>query len=268
MLHADALERLADAATERHGLERVLADPSSDPELRDHVASCAQCQREVRAWQQTTAALLLAAPGAASVPDDLEAIAPPLSAEARERLLAAARQSPKAALPGPAPEPADTVFPLARRGGRLRWVALAAAAALVAVFVLGAFVGGSIGARSNQSADELRAALAASGKILSQPDHRQAPLVDAAGTAVGSVIVDGQSGDIVVLATSTDGDQETEYHCYLVRDGTRTWLGEMQAQAGATFWAGQVDDVEDLGRTGDVIQVTGGSTEPEFTATF
>ena len=88
---------------------------------------------------------------------------------------------------------------------------------------------------------------------------------------MGSVLIDGQNGDIVVLSTGGDdgGNGTAEYHCYLIRgDSPRTWLGEMVAQAGTSFWAGRVDDVTDLGRPGDVIQVVDDGRSPEFTATF
>jgi hypothetical protein len=153
---------------------------------------------------------------------------------------------------------------------RFRWLALAAAAVLV-VFVCGALLGGPLGlVRTNNTADQLRLALAASGRIIESADHRQAALLTADGDAVGAVLVDGQSGDLVVLSNGGDEDTGTEvYHCYLVRgDGPRTWLGEMVAQAGTTFWAGHVDDVADLGRAGDVILIVDGGTAPEFTATF
>ena len=73
-------------------------------------------------------------------------------------------------------------------------------------------------------------------------NHRQAALISADGTAVGSVLIDGQNGDIVVLSTGGDdeGSANAEYHCYLIRGDTpRAWLGEMVAQAGTSFWAGQ-----------------------------
>jgi hypothetical protein len=324
--HAEAIDRIGDAATERHGIERLMGDPSSDPELRAHIASCDACQSEVRAWQQTAAALLLAAPvsGAAAgdaiagrviadrtidnraITDDAvegdELSVPPLSGETRERVLATVRSSgiPRgdapAATPPMMPLPvlassaplspmapvATTAAPLTmavspaskaqsgRRPVRFRWLALAAAAVLV-IFVAGALLGAPLGlVHSDQMASELRSALAASGRILEQPTHRQAALVDTDGTPVGAVVVDGQNGDIVVLSNGGD-DQggNAEYHCYLVRgDSPRTWLGAMVAQAGTSFWVGHVDKVTDLGRPGDVIEVVDKGTSPEFTATF
>lgn len=310
MLHADAVDRLTDAATERHGIERVMAEPSSDPELRAHVASCASCQREVRAWQQTAAALLLAAPGLAraavaetpSGPDArsgatagvavenaevVPVVAPPLSADAKDRVLASIRtagvpRGGSASLPAPGAAPMPAVMatrgtrPAAgagssRRPVRFRWLALAAAAVL-AVFVSGALLGGPLGlVRGNGTvnADQLKAAVAASGHILQQPDHRQAALLDARRVAVGSVLVDPLDGEIVVLSNGGGDADAAEYHCYLVRGSNpRTWLGKMNAQAGTSFWAGQVDDVADLGAAGDIIEVVDGGTSPEFTATF
>ena len=91
-----------------------------------------------------------------------------------------------------------------RKPVRFRWLALAAAAVLI-VFVAGALLGTPLGlVHGNASADQLRTALAASGRILEQPGHRQAALVDKDGTAVGSVLIDGQNGDIVVLSTGGD----------------------------------------------------------------
>ena len=62
--HAEAIDRIGDAATERHGIERLMGDSSSDPELRAHIATCDACRHEIRAWQTTAAALMLAAPAA------------------------------------------------------------------------------------------------------------------------------------------------------------------------------------------------------------
>jgi hypothetical protein len=318
--HAEAIDRIGDAATERHGIERLMGEPSSDPELRAHIASCDSCQRELRAWQTTTAALMLAAPATAAAGaetvDGLTTIGnesiPPLPADIRDRVLASVQsrgvtrggapasvgavgaqstQSPSPrpitalpvapppafALPGPvtsAPVPVATsakATTAERRPVRFRWLALAAAAVLI-VFVAGAILGAPLGlVRTNTNSDQLRTALAASGRILEQPNHRQAALVEADGTAVGSVIIDGEHGDIVVLSNGGNdtGATSAEYHCYLVRgDAPRTWLGAMVAQAGTSFWAGHVDNVTDLGRPGDVIQVVDGGATPEFTATF
>ncbi len=295
--HAEAIDRIGDAATERHGIERLMAEPSTDSDLRAHIASCDACQREVRAWQTTTMALMLAAPASVADADhpaddgvivaDIEST-PVLPTDVRERVLSsvqsrgiqrgAAQPPPSvpvpvavvvtpAAFPPAAPQPAAST----RRPVRFRWLALAAAAVLV-VFVAGALLGAPLGlVHGNEPADRLRTALAASGRILEQPDHRQAALVDADGTAVGSVLIDGQNGDIVVLSNGGDdtGGTSAAYHCYLIRgDSPRTWLGVMVGEAGTSFWAGRVDNVTDLGRPGDVIQVVDGGTSPEFTATF
>lgn len=306
--HAEAIDRIGDAATERHGIEHLMGDPSSDSDLRAHIASCDACQHEVRAWETTAAALMLAAPAAQAASaengllddglmaaDDLAPV-PPLSADTRDRVLAtvqsqgiprgaAVTPEPARVSPVPVPmavsyaaQPTTATLPsLPAKGGssrrpvRFRWLALAAAAVLL-VFVAGALLGAPLGlVHGNTNADQLRTALAESGRILEQPDHRQAALIDADGTAVGSVIIDGQNGDIVVLSNGGDdeGNTTAEYHCYLIRaDTPRTWLGEMVAQAGTSFWAGRVDEVTDLGRPGDVIQVIDGGTSPEFTATF
>src|SRR3954469_23395043 len=71
--HAEAIDRIGDAATERHGIERLMADSSSDSELRAHIATCEACQQEVRAWQTTAAALRLAAPVTSAQSSELEA---------------------------------------------------------------------------------------------------------------------------------------------------------------------------------------------------
>jgi hypothetical protein len=240
----------------------------------------------------TAAALMLAAPTSndevsdvgdrGAIAADLDPV-PPLSAGARDRVLAGVQSRGLPNVPNPrrvaAPAPASLpIAPLSasqatasRRPVRFRWLALAAAAVLL-VFVAGALLGAPLGlVNGTPNTDELRSALAASGRILEQPNHRQAALVDREGTPVGSVLIDGEHGDIVVLSTGgDDGENATaEYHCYLIRgDDPRTWLGEMVAQAGTSVWAGHVDDVTDLGRPGDVILVVDDGTSPEFTATF
>jgi hypothetical protein len=311
--HAEAIDRIGDAATERHGIEHLMGDPSSDAELRAHIATCDACQHEILAWETTAAALMLAAPsfdsasasidvlGDEAITDNLAPV-PPLSADTRDRVLATIQTQgiPRGTAPAPeqprvAPVPVSVVpalspptaatasaapisFPTsaakpasARRPVRFRWLALAAAAVLV-VFVAGALLGSPLGlVHTNTNANQLRTALAESGRILEQPTHRQAALVDANGTAVGAVVIDGQNGDIVVLSNGGDetGNGSAEYHCYLIRaDSPKTWLGEMVGEAGTSFWAGRVDKVTDLGRPGDVIQVVDGGTSPEFTATF
>lgn len=79
MDHAEVLARLEAAVVGPGRLWSIETDDSADGlALREHIASCAECAAEWRAWQTLHAGL------AAAAPDDLHA-----PAEARSRVLAA-----------------------------------------------------------------------------------------------------------------------------------------------------------------------------------
>jgi hypothetical protein len=277
MDHADALERLADAAVAARGSERLALGDSLEPSLGAHVDGCTACQAEVAAWSLAARALVGATPDTQGLP-----------ASARERILQAVVSTgvPRGRAATTNPSAIEVVrgdviggpegIHLGRRARPsgptpvpFRRLALAAAAVL-AVFVAGALLGGPLGVSPrDKGAAELAAAITASNGILQQPAHREAVLVRSDGSRAGSVLVDPTSGQIVVMSSQDDAANAEEYHCYLVRDGQPgVWIGPMHTEEGASFWAGWVRNVADLGRPGDVIQVVDGGEAPELTATF
>ncbi|MEA2622042.1 MAG: hypothetical protein QOH61_952 [Chloroflexota bacterium] len=264
MEHAEALERLADAASEPAVLLRIERDGSPElAPLRAHLRGCAECRLELEAWQLTAEALRAASGDTMRAP-----------ADARERILSsvAATGVPRGSRPdaadGAAVEPARgsqraTVVPFRR-------LALAAAAAVV-IFVGGALLGGPLGltSRDDREKTAITAVVRASDRILQQADHREARLLTPDGSAGGVVLIDPASGEIVVTSAALDSAQHAEYHCYLARDGApETWIGPMRTADGTSYWAGKITAYQDPGRPGDVLLIRDGEGAPELTATF
>jgi hypothetical protein len=281
MDHAEVLERLADAAAQAHGAERLRLGDSLDPALQAHLDGCATCSAELGAWRITAQALVASTPDSVRIPMAardriLETVV--ATGISRGEAVPTADVNPRTpaaldVLRGDVLGGATGTFRGAPPSGptpiRFRRLALAAAAVL-AVFVAGSLLGGPLGlSPRNKAAVALAGAIAASDSILQQPSHREAVLIRSDGTKVGSVLVDPTNGQIVVLSSGAEPTHPQEYHCYLVRDGQPgVWIGPMHTEEGTSFWAGWVRDVPDLGRPGDVIQVVDGDAAPELTATF
>ena len=165
MDHAEVQARIEAAVTGPGKLAALEADRSPEGvALIRHIESCDECRKELEAWRLVDASL------AVGTPDTV--VAPP---EARRRILAAVvaqgvARGAGASVPPPIPVAPDAPVdvradltasgttrrpspmrrtptePATSRATGFRWLALAAAAA-VAIFVLGAILGGRSGSR-------------------------------------------------------------------------------------------------------------------------
>lgn len=211
---------------------------------RAHIATCTECAAYDEATRR--AALKLD-------------IARGPSPEVRTRTLAAAHRLTRAragdALAAAAPH---------RTGGGLTW-RLAAALVLI-VAVLGAGAGAWWANAARQDSDHLANAVAMVSTLANSPGAHEVVLRDAAGTGMGIAVMSEATHELAVLATHLAAD--TEYKCYLERDGQRTRIGRMYVDRGIQYWAGAMDSAMDM-QPGDVLVVATDATAPAvLTATL
>jgi hypothetical protein len=234
--HAEAQQRLQDALLAPGKLDAIEADETPEGlRLSEHLASCAACRRELEALRETSALLALAAP------DHLHA-----PAEARERVLRAVANT-GAVRARPAPWAMGRRWPPA--------TSRVAAAAAVAVVVVGSLLGVQLLAQRDQSAQqarELARLTAATDLLLREPDLVRVTLLGADGRPAGSLLQDPSEDRIVVVAQGLPAPPAGErYGCYLERDGRRLEVGWMRLSGDLAYWAGPMDEPSDAGRSGD-----------------
>lgn len=178
------------------------------------------------------------------------------SAPATESVLAGSVAAESAAVRTlPPVEPPITLGRRRESGLRFRWLALAAAAAVL-VFVGGALFGGVLGlTQPPEPPRGLLAVVNATDDILQRPGHVQLVLQTVDGRSGGSMLLDPASERIVVLSQALQPVPGTRYGCFVVRDGKRTWIGPMFFDSGTAYWAGRSTAVPDLGRPGDILEV-------------
>ena len=269
MDHSEARDRLLDLALEPARLRAF--DRQSDlvaPELRAHLAGCAECRAELESWRATVAALDTAvstAPTIGAAPAgslrnlsvDADAAGVALPQRLRARTLAAARARPAlepAARESAAPEPVDSErnnSPVAAMAAarRLRgamnagtWLAIAAALVVVVA-------GAALVVDRTQQLDSARTEAAALGtvtasldRILQDPDHKVASLTTSTGASAGSVSWSVSQGSVVVLAEALQSPPPGHvYRCWIEQGATRVAVGEMQFSSSIAYWAGSVD---------------------------
>ncbi|MEO8461892.1 MAG: hypothetical protein ABI555_01655, partial [Chloroflexota bacterium] len=167
MLHAEALERLADLALEPGRLARLESDGSTEMvALRSHLAACDRCATELAGWRRTWAWIGLAGsapgesgdvgwavPGASGSPEDEVGFV-----RAPESLRSATLAAVDAELDSPAEgrtmpsirRPADPAPRAAARRPSAPWLGVAAAL----VLALGA---GTLALNRSAELDQLRA---------------------------------------------------------------------------------------------------------------
>ena len=250
MDHAEARELMADLlATPGDGAADAAAATGAAAlaELDAHLAGCPECAAEQRSLRATAAALALA-------------IGPPRGA--RSRVLANVAQLGRQRSPSTA-EPRRRRFSL----GLPRALAAAAVVAVLA-FVAGA-VGGALLPRDDESAALAKAAMMMAD-LARQPTAHTMTLTDAAGAPGGTVIYEPASHQLVVFSEALERPASGRYDCYVERAGERTWVGPMQFEASAAFWAGPVTQPSDLGRPGDRFLVLRDAADatPKLSATF
>lgn len=307
MEHAGALERMAAAVAAPGGLTTLIADTSPESAgLRDHVRGCPSCAAEWRAWSVVSLGLAAAVPDEITMrPEARDAILGSILARPRANPVPAAPIPVSATTAGIASPPVGgggghsqpvtkpSVVPggrtgrtagmssaasraarrepePARSGSMLRWLGLAAAAALL--FVAGAALGRPLGIGSEAPAPTSRAPviLAAAAGILQGQGYSLAHLETPDGTPGGFVAVSPGSGRLVVVSgVLTEPADGVRYLCYLERDGVRTVVGPMHFDGDLAYWAGQ-STPPDLGLTGDVfiVQLDTPGSEPALSGTF
>ena len=284
MEHPEAAERIQAAVVGSGKLGGIAVDRSpTGVELRRHLEVCADCRAELQAWRLVDEVL------AAATPDDLAA-----PAEARGRILDAVVASGVIrGRPAPAPTTIDLdsadervaqpVQPASRPpgasgsrpAGATRWKVgrfLLVAAAVVALFLAGARLGGPWGLTplDHGPAVKLAEALVFAANVLEDPDHVVAALRTPAGAPGGAVALVPDSGELVALSGAlTPPPEGQRYLCYLERDGQRTEVGWMWFAGAAAYWTGAIAEPGDAGRPGDrfIVQLDG-SPAPALTGTF
>lgn len=259
---AEALERLEEAFLGPGKLRALESDGSAAGiALRDHLSTCEGCSRELRAWRVAAQAL------DAATPDSVVA-----SVGVRGRLLEAVVAEPRSMLePTLATSPVAGAATAAARGqsamSAVTRAALAAAAAVL-LFAAGALLGGPLGLVPTPAAPPAldRAAFisAAVDRVLAQPGHRVLELHDQAGARSGTLVFDQASRELVVVSRALEPSATgREYHCFVERDGERSWVGRMVEYEGISWWAGPLDEPADAGGPGDrFLVVREGDTEP------
>jgi hypothetical protein len=292
MDHAEVQARLEAATAGPGKLAGLEADRSPEGlELLRHLESCAECRKELEAWRLVGASLAVA------TPDTVGA-----SPEARNRILAAVvaegvARGAGASVPPPIPIAPDVpVDPRASmtaagtsrrpsaglrrtsaedreaRGTGFRWLALAAAAA-VAIFVLGAILGGPLGLipQPQEEGSDADRVVARALDVLARPGHRTAALTTPTGEPGGFVAMSPGSGELVVVSNALEPPLGgAEYECFLDRDSDRYPIGNMnQITDELWFWAGEVTEPPDAGLPGDeFLVILEGATEPTLSGTF
>jgi hypothetical protein len=261
--HRDARELLELAAVQPGGLDRLAAgDTPEAVALAGHLAGCPTCSAEADSLRAS----------AGLIRDAVLETPPP---ELRERTLALVRAvgrtrpalvaeglgpvsagaDPVAAV-GPMPSsdaPHDPAQPisLARRR-RLRSIVLPlsiAASIIVAIAGTAAVVGNNQApalAVSQATTAELARVTSWTLKVESEPDVKEIALVSSTGAGPrGTLLFSPTSTDLVVVANGlAPAPSGQEYRCWVLLNGVRTDVGQMDLGGGLAYWVGPVPGLE------------------------
>jgi|GEM_PF-3185151 len=160
----------------------------------------------------------------------------------------------------------------AQPGSWFKWVAVAAAAAVV-LFVAGAAFGRPLGLGGGEPAPTsgVPRVLAITAGILQGQGYSLAQLETPAGAVGGFVAVSPGSGNLTVVSQAlVPPPAGARYVCLMQRGGTSTPVGYMKFDGDLAFWAGPVTDPVDIGLRGDVfvVQLDSPGSAPALTGTF
>jgi hypothetical protein len=256
--HREARELLELAAVQPGGLDRLAAgDTPEAAALAGHLAGCPACSAEADSLRAS----------AGLIRDAVLETPPP---ELRERTLALVRavgrnRSGSLVAEGVASSPAgaESVAPsgpasAARQdpaqpisiGGRRRLRSLVlplsvAASILVAIAGTAAFVGSNQApalAISQETTAELARVTSWTLKVEAEPDVKEVSLVSSTGAAPrGTLLFSPTSTDLVVVANDlAPAPSGQEYRCWVLLNGTRHDVGEMDLGGGLAYWVGPV----------------------------
>lgn len=211
-------------------------DDSTARAVRAHLASCADCAAYDEATRRTALKLDMARGP---------------SPEVRTRTLAAAHR-----IAGARPAAAGATAAPQRQGGGLTW---RLATLVLVIGVLGAGAGAWWANAARQDSDHLADAVAMVSMLANSPDAHEVVLRDAAGTGMGIAVMSETTHELAVLTTHLPSD--TEYKCYLERNGQRTRIGRMYVDRGIQYWAGPMDAGMEM-QPGDLLVVAADETAP------
>jgi hypothetical protein len=233
MDHAEVRGWLAEAFFRPGALRRLeeseAGDPTLDP-LREHLAGCAACTRELRSLRATGVAL-----------DVGFGPSPATEQRVLERVRHLGRQRPSETAPEARPWFA-----------RLSPLGLAAALLVVLLaFGAGALLGLAWPAEEPEEGPRLTNAVSVMGQLLRAPDARQLWLADSEATPAGLVVHSPSQRRLAVIATGFEQPVPGRYDCYLERGEERTLIGPMHFEGDTGFWAGPMEQPVDAGRAGD-----------------
>ena len=255
MDHAEVRERLEATllGPDKPTLGTGPARAEEAAAVREHLAACEPCRRELEALQLTADLL------ATDLPEDIRP-----GEGARERVLGAVRVT---GVPRRPPErvPAEVAQPPPRRPRasltplRASLTPLRAALAVVAVgLILGAgFAAGRLTTSPAEGTEaRLARALQVAAEILAEPAQQRVTLRDGSGEVAGTVLFAPASGRVVVVTDELPGGSGDSYRCLVERDGQRFDVGPMHNEEGIGYWAGRLSGVPQAGREGDRFLVS------------
>ncbi|HEY2888339.1 MAG TPA: anti-sigma factor [Candidatus Limnocylindrales bacterium] len=263
--HREARELLELAAVQPGGLDRLAAgDTPEAAALAGHLAGCPSCSAEAESLRAS----------AGLIRDAVLETPPP---ELRDRTLALVRAvgrtrpgliaegagsvragvEPVAVIGSSsvpdAPEGTAEPISLARRR-RLRSILVPlgiAASILVAIAGTAAVVGNNQApalAASQETTAELARVTNWTLKVESEADVKEVALVSSAGgTARGTLLFSPTSTDLVVVANGlAPAPSGQEYRCWVLLNGARQEVGEMDLGGGLAYWVGPVPGLDNV----------------------
>ena len=126
-----------------------------------------------------------------------------------------------------------------------------AAAIVVAIAGTAAVVGNNQApalATSQETTAELARVTSWTLKVESEPDVKQVALVSSTGGAArGTLLFSPTSTDLVVVANGlAPAPSGQEYRCWVLLNGTRQDVGEMDIGGGLAYWVGPVPGLVSL----------------------
>lgn len=255
--HREARELLELAAVQPGGLDRLAAgDTPEAAALAGHLAGCPACSAEADSLR-ASAGLIRDAVLETPPPELRERTLALVRAVGRDRSglaaegVASSPASAESVAPsGPASTaPQDPAQPISiGRRRRLRSIVLPlsmAAAILVAIGGTAAFVGSNQGpalAISQETTAELARVTSWTLKVEAEPDVKEVSLVSSTGAAPrGTLLFSPTSTDLVVVANGlAPAPSGQEYRCWVLLNGTRHDVGEMDLGGGLAYWVGPV----------------------------
>jgi len=243
LTHSEAQDLLADLVLDAGNVDSAALDRLAGQPLSEHLASCAECDRDLAAWQRTHAAVraALVDPADPAHPHRLADLAgdEPIGAPAELRSVVRNRARIGLMQPSARPQPRE-VRGVRRRPMTRRLLPL------VAVFAVLLVAGGALldqGTRLDAARAEaaaLQAVTATLDRVLADPNHRVVELRGADGVAAGSI--SWSSRDLVVLTTALAAPPAgSVYRCWVEVDGKRSPVGQMWFAGKTGYWTGTLD---------------------------